>query len=92
MITLHGFPYSNYYNIVKHVLLYKDIPFVEDIQYGGTDEYLAISPAGKIPAMTVEDGVALSESSVCCDYLEETYPDKPLYPADNTGLKEWGLG
>ena len=85
MITLHGFPYSNYYNIVKHVLLYKGIPFVEDTQYGGNDEYLALSPAGKIPALTVEGGINLSESSVCCDYLEETYPDMPLYPADGIG-------
>ena len=84
MITLHGFSYSNYYNIVKHVLLYKNIPFAEDTQYGGNDEYLALSPAGKIPALTTEGGVNLSESSVCCDYLEETYPGMPLYPADNT--------
>lgn len=84
MITLHGFSYSNYYNIVKHVLLYKNISFAEDTQYGGNDEYLALSPAGKIPALTTEGGVNLSESSVCCDYLEETYPEKPLYPADST--------
>jgi glutathione S-transferase len=84
LITLHGFSYSNYYNIVKHVLLYKNIPFAEDTQYGGNDEYLALSPAGKIPALTAEGGVNLSESSVCCDYLEETYPEKPLYPADST--------
>ena len=84
MITLHGFSYSNYYNIVKHVLLYKDIPFVEDTVYGGNDDYLALSPAGKIPSLTTDDGINLSESSVCCDYLEETYPQKPLYPADST--------
>jgi len=82
MITLHGFSYSNYYNIVKHVLLYKDIPFTEDAQYGGNVEYLDISPVGKIPALTTADGAHLSESSVCCDYLEETYPEMPLYPAD----------
>jgi glutathione S-transferase len=84
LITLHGFSYSNYYNIVKHALLYKSIPFAEDTQYGGNDEFLALSPAGKIPALTTEGGVKLSESSVCCDYLEETYPEKPLYPADST--------
>lgn len=83
MITLHGFSYSNYYNIVKHVLMYKNIPFVENTQYGGNDDYLKLSPAGKIPALTTDLGVNLSESSVCCDYLEETYPDKPLYPTDS---------
>jgi glutathione S-transferase len=83
MITLHGFAYSNYYNIVKHVLMHKGLEFTEDLQYGGTDAYLAISPVGKIPSMTTEDGGHISESSVCCDYLEDAYPDaNPLYPAD----------
>lgn len=84
MITLHGFSYSNYYNIVKHALLFKSIPFVEDTQYGGTEAYLELSPVGKIPSLTTDQGTTLSESSVCCDFLEETYPDRPLYPADST--------
>ncbi len=84
MITLHGFPYSNYYNIVKHVLLHKNIPFEEDLCYGGDeDEWLALSPVGKVPAINTEQGGHLSESSVCCDYLEETYPEEPLYPGDS---------
>lgn len=85
MITLHGFASSNYYNVVKHVLLYKDIPFDEHLVYGGGEEWLAISPVGKIPAMTTADGQHLSETTVICDYLEETFPDKPLYPADAAG-------
>ena len=81
MVTLHGFPYSNYYNIAKHVLLYKEIPFVEHLTYGSDDDWLEISPLGKIPALTTDDGRHLSESSVICDFLEENYPQKPLYPA-----------
>ena len=83
MITLHGFAYSNYYNIIKHVLLYKNIPFTESLQYGANEQFLEISPAGKIPAITTEQGIHLSESSVCCDYLEDAYPKEPLYPANN---------
>ncbi|RLQ22375.1 glutathione S-transferase family protein [Seongchinamella sediminis] len=82
MLTLHGFPYSNYYNIVKHALLYKDIPFREDLTYGGGEDWLQISPASKVPAITTENGDSLSETSVICDYLEEAYPDRPLYPED----------
>ncbi|MEM9316102.1 MAG: glutathione S-transferase family protein [Pseudomonadota bacterium] len=86
MIVLHGFSYSNYYNIVKHVLLHKGLPFTEDPQYGDAPEYLAISPLGKVPAITTENGEHLSESSVCCDYLEEAYPEQtPLYPGDALG-------
>ncbi|MFK7975438.1 MAG: glutathione S-transferase family protein [Halioglobus sp.] len=82
MVTLHGFPASNYYNVVKHVLLYKEIPFEEDIIFSGGDEWRAISPLGKVPALTTQDGRHLSESAVICDYLEEAYPQKPLYPTD----------
>ena len=74
MITLHGFAASNYYNIAKYVLLYKEIPFEEHLVYGGGEEWLSISPVGKIPALTTEDGRDISESSVICDYLEEAYP------------------
>jgi hypothetical protein len=55
MITLHGFAFSNYYNIVKHVLMHKEIPFEEDLQFGGSDDYLEISPVGKVPSMTMAD-------------------------------------
>lgn len=82
IITLHGFAASNYYNVVKYVLLYKDIPFEEHLVYSGGEDWLAISPVGKVPALTTEDGLHLSETTVICDYLEEMYPQKPLYPLD----------
>jgi len=87
MIILHGFAASNYYNLVKHVLLYKQLPFQENLLYGGSDALLAISPAGKVPVITTSDELHISESSVICDYLEETYPtsnNQPLYP-ENSG-------
>lgn len=82
MITLHGFSSSNYYNVVKYVLLYKEIPYEEHVIYSGGDEWLSVSPVGKVPAITTEDGAHISETTVICDYLEAAYPDKPLYPAD----------
>ncbi|MGX9416203.1 glutathione S-transferase family protein [Vibrio sp. WJH972] len=84
MITLHGFPSSNYYNIVKHALLYKEIPFQENLIYAGDQKLVEISPAGKIPVITTETGFNLSESSVICDFIEETYPANPLYPTDSS--------
>ncbi|MGP9689858.1 glutathione S-transferase family protein [Psychrobacter sp. AOP22-C1-C5] len=84
MITLHGFASSNYYNIIKHALLYKEIPFQENLIFTGNDELLAVSPMGKVPAITTDEGVSLSESSVICDYIEEAYPAIPLYPESPT--------
>lgn len=84
MITLHGFPTSNYYNIVKHALLYKQIPFQEHLIFTDNDKLLTVSPVGKVPAITTAEGVTLSESSVICDFIEEAYPDTPLYPESVT--------
>tara|TARA_R100000005_G_scaffold1757_2_gene1063 strand:+ start:55598 stop:56293 length:696 start_codon:yes stop_codon:yes gene_type:complete len=82
MLTLHGFSASNYYNIVKHSLLLKGVPFTEHLVYPGSPELLAVSPAGKVPAMTTEKGTSLSESSVLLEYIEDAYPTTPLLPAD----------
>lgn len=80
MIILHGFAASNYYNLVKHLLLHKQIPFQENLLYGGSSQLLAISPAGKVPVITTSEGLSLSESSVICDFIEERYPTPSLYP------------
>ena len=82
MLTLHGFAYSNYHNIVKHALMHKGIPFTEHVVYPNTPELLAVNPTGKAPAMTTEQGTHLSETNVLVDYLEDAYPQVPLYPAD----------
>jgi len=82
MIKLYGFAYSNYYNIVKHSLLYKGIPFEEVEVYPNSPEMMTVNPTGKVPAMRTEQGGSLSESSVILDYLEDAYPDVPLYPTD----------
>jgi glutathione S-transferase len=82
MPTLHGFAYSNYYNIVKHMMLYKGVSFEEDLVYPSAEGYNKFSPALKVPSLTTDDGQHLSEAAVLCEYIEEAYPDKPLFPAD----------
>ena len=83
MITLCGFPLSNYYGKVKMVLLEKGIPFVEErVKTHSTDEaVLAASPLGKVPFIRTEHG-AMCESQAIVDYLESAYPKAPLLPAD----------
>lgn len=81
MIKLCGFAVSNYYNKVKFALLEKNIPFEEDLVWLPIrDEGLKLSPMGKVPYIQTPDG-PLSESQVICDYLEDAYPQTPLYPA-----------
>jgi glutathione S-transferase len=83
MITLCGFPISNYYNKVKLALLEKGIPFEEErVLTGSKDEaVLAASPLGKVPFIRTPQG-ALCESQVIVDWIEAAYPNPPLMPAD----------
>ncbi|MEO8136986.1 MAG: glutathione S-transferase [Betaproteobacteria bacterium] len=82
MITLCGFAVSGYYNKLKLILLEKDVPFREKLVYPWErDSFAQSSPLGKIPFVETEHG-ALSESQVILEYLEERYPESPMYPAD----------
>jgi glutathione S-transferase len=83
MITLYGFAVSNYFNIVKHVLLEKQVAFTEErMMPRSTEEaVLSLSPLGKIPFIRTPQG-GLCESAVILDYLEAQYPEHPLLPAD----------
>jgi len=82
MLRLCGFPVSNYYNKVKLQLLEKGVPFEEELVWPTRDEsLLARTPMGKIPFIEV-DGRTIAESTVIAEYIEETYREKPLLPAD----------
>jgi glutathione S-transferase len=81
MITLYGFAISNYYNKIKLALKEKEIAFLEEIVPPSQDDsMLKRSPLGKIPFIETPDGY-LSESQAILEYLEDAYPENPLYPA-----------
>lgn len=83
MITLCGFPLSNYYNKVKMALLEKGVPFTEEkVPTGSKDEaVLNASPLGKVPFLKTPQG-SLCESQVMVDWIEAAYPQPALVPAD----------
>ncbi|KWV54242.1 glutathione S-transferase [Bradyrhizobium macuxiense] len=66
----------------------KGVPFERiDIDLANKpDWFLKISPLGKVPVLVVtgDDGkeVALFESNVICEYIEETQPGAKLHPQD----------
>jgi len=83
MITLCGFSLSNYYCKVKLFLLEKGIPFQEELvmTHSPEEAVLSCSPLGKVPFIRTPKG-PLCESQVILDYLETTYPQPALLPAD----------
>jgi glutathione S-transferase len=82
MITLYGFAISNYYNKVKFALLEKEIPFTEEFLAPSQEEsVLKRSPLGKVPFIKTAEGY-LSESQAIVEYLEDAFPEKPLFPSN----------
>ena len=82
MVTLYGSAISNYYNKIKLVLMEKEIAFLEELVAPSQDEaMLKLSPLGKIPFIKSNDSY-LSESQAILEYLEDTFPANPLYPAE----------
>ncbi len=82
MLKLHGFPVSNYTNMVAFALLEKGVPFEYLLTMPEQGpEFLARSPRGKVPFLETPQGY-INETSVILDYLEDAGQGKPLLPQD----------
>ena len=83
MITLCGFPISNYYNVVKMALLEKGVPFNEEVVMTKSTEesVLSASPLGKIPFIRTPQG-SMCESKAILEFVEASLPSPALFPAD----------
>ncbi len=47
-----------------------------------SDEFRAVNPDCVVPALELDDGTCLSEVIAICQYLEEQYPEPPLFGSD----------
>jgi len=82
MLKLHGSSISNYTNMVKQCLIEKGVEFEQiHVAPNQEEDFLAISPMGKIPCLETSDG-HLVETSAILDYLEDVYPTPAMFPAD----------
>ena len=85
MLTIHGNPFSIPSNKVTYFCHLLDLDFefaVKDFASGEmkSTEYLALHPAGKVPAMD-DDGFVLFESEAICRYLGAKH-NSPALPTD----------
>ena len=83
MLRLCGFPISNYYNKVRIAVLEKGVACDLDptCRPSQKEDFVARTPLGKVPFLELA-GTTLAESQVICEYLEDAFPQRPLYPRD----------
>ena len=59
-------------------------------------EVMAVNPLNKIPTLVLDDGTALYDSRVICEYLDTLHDGPKLFPADAgarwTALRRQALG
>ena len=80
MRILYHLPLSPYSRKVRLALGEKRLPFELKMErvWERRPDYLALNPAGGVPMLVEETGLAIPDSWVICEYLEEAYPDTPL--------------
>ena len=85
-LVLHGFFGSGTSYRTRIALNIKCLDYEQqpvDLRKGvqKSDAFLALNPQGLVPALECEDGV-LTQSSAIIEWLDERYPDPPLFPRD----------
>jgi glutathione S-transferase len=82
-MKLYGFPLSPFVRKVMVVAEEKGVKadLVPANPMQPTEQFLAASPYGKIPAID-DDGFLLADSSAIAVYLDAKYPEPALLPAD----------
>ena len=74
---------SPYVRKVLVCLSIKRIPYELDpiVPFFGNDAFARLSPLRRVPVL-IDDRITVADSTVICEYLEERYPEPPLYPRD----------
>ncbi len=82
-IKLYGIRLSNYYNILKAIMLEKGMAFEEvEVKPNQDQDYLTRSPMGKVPCIETEQGF-LTETGVVIDYIDALGQGPDFYPEDS---------
>jgi glutathione S-transferase len=84
MLALFDDVFSPYARKVRIALYEKDVPFERIRALHGDcnrTDFLHVNPRAEVPAL-VDGDVRLFDSTVICEYLEDRFPEPPLYPRD----------
>jgi len=80
---LYGFPRSTYVNIVRLVLIHKDVAYsFHDLEpVMGKPEHLALHPFNRVPILKHGD-FTVYETSAIAAYVDQAFPGQRLTPQD----------
>ncbi|XP_068220330.1 pyrimidodiazepine synthase-like isoform X2 [Palaemon carinicauda] len=83
ILRCYSMKYCPYAQRTRLVLLAKNIKHeVINVNLRSKPDWLfEKNPLGKVPVLE-KDGETIYESLITCDYLDEVYPNPPLYPSD----------
>ncbi|MDH3686538.1 MAG: glutathione S-transferase, partial [Myxococcales bacterium] len=80
MIRLHQFEVSPFCDKIRRVLHVKGQPYeVVEVPLTRSFSISKLNPAGKLPTLE-HDGRIVADSTDIAAYLEEAFPEPPLYP------------
>ena len=70
-------PFARKVRVTMHE---KHLEFEERIEkdWLQNDEFMAVNPAGEVPALAEENGTIVADSAAICEYLEEVYAEPTL--------------
>src|SRR5437868_6707648 len=88
-MKLYGYFRSSAAYRVRIALNLKSLPYeltaVHLTRDGGwqwREEFRAVNPQKRVPALALDDGEVLLQSLAIIEYLDETHPQPPLLPKD----------
>lgn len=95
-VTLHQFEISPFCHKVRRILHLKGVPYeIREVSaLRSAVDVRRINRIGRLPVLEV-DGTLVADSSEIARFLDERYPDPPLWPADPRGraqchlLEDW---
>jgi glutathione S-transferase len=81
MLTLFTNGFSPFARKVAMALAYKglDHESVDGLTHANRDRLLAVNPRAEVPVL-VDDDIVVVNSSDICAYLDQRYPERPIYP------------
>src|SRR5262245_9001551 len=82
-VTIVGSYLSPYVRKALVVLEHKGVAYRIDpiIPFTGDERFTKLSPLRRVPVL-VDGDLALADSSVICQYLEDRFPARPIYPRE----------